>query len=98
MAILLWELIIAAAFVLVAVGALAYVLANLLLAAIHKAVETKSAGPISAPAYKRSQRQPGDRLGLVSLSLSSANRSVHPPLPSAQRENIHLAKQAGKLW
>ena len=32
MAILLWELIIAAAFVLVAVAALAYVVANLLLA------------------------------------------------------------------
>jgi Flp pilus assembly protein TadG len=61
MAILLWELVIAAAFVLVAVAALAYVVANLLLAAIHKGAEKKSAGLISAPAWKRSERQSGDR-------------------------------------
>ena len=36
MAILLWDLVIAAAFVLLAVGALAYVLVNLLLVGIKK--------------------------------------------------------------
>ena len=70
MAILLWELVIAAAFVLVAVGALAYLITNLLLAAIHKAVETKSAGLISAPAWRRSERQSGAQLRARSTKLS----------------------------
>jgi Flp pilus assembly protein TadG len=60
MAVLLWDLIIAAAFVLVAVGALAYLITDLLLGAIHKGAETKSAGLISARPWKRSQRQSGD--------------------------------------
>jgi hypothetical protein len=62
MAILLWDLIIAAAFVLVAVGALAYVLANLLLAAIKKGVEKKSAGLTSAHAWSRARHQQGGGL------------------------------------
>jgi Flp pilus assembly protein TadG len=62
MAILLWDLIIAAAFILVAVGALAYVLANLLLAAIKKGVEKKFAGLTSAHAWERSRHQPGGGL------------------------------------
>ena len=62
MAVLLWELIIVAAFVLIAVGALAYLLANLLLVAIHKGTKSKFAGPISAHARKRSQCQPGYQL------------------------------------
>ena len=62
MAVLLWELVIAAAFVLVAVGALAYILASLLLGAVHKGFEKRFAGLISAHARKRSQRQPGDGL------------------------------------
>ena len=62
MAVLLWELVIAAAFVLVVVGALAYVLANLLLAAFHKVAEKKFAGAISARVQKRSQRLPNDGL------------------------------------
>ncbi len=62
MAVLLWELIIVAAFVLVAVGALAYLLANLLLVAIHKGNKRKFAGLVSAHARKRSQREPGDGL------------------------------------
>ncbi|HEX6438308.1 MAG TPA: TadE/TadG family type IV pilus assembly protein [Candidatus Binatia bacterium] len=62
MAILLWDLIIAAAFVLVAVGALAYVLADLVVAAIHKAAGKKITGLISAHIPKRPQRQPGHRL------------------------------------
>lgn len=62
MAVLLWELVIVAAFVLVAVGVLAYVLANLLLGTVHKGAEKKFAGPISAHARKRSPRQPDDGL------------------------------------
>jgi Flp pilus assembly protein TadG len=62
MAVLLWELIIVAAFVLVAVGALAYLLVNLLLVAIHKGTRRKFGGPISARARKRWQREPGGGL------------------------------------
>jgi Flp pilus assembly protein TadG len=58
MAILLWELLIAATFVLLAIGALAYVLADLLLAAIHKAAEKKFTRVISAHTSARSQRRP----------------------------------------
>ena len=59
MAILLWELFIAATFVLLAIGALAYVLADLLAAAIHKASEKKFTCLTPAHTSKRSQRQPG---------------------------------------
>ncbi len=59
MAVLLWNLIIAAAFVLLAVGALAYVLANLLLAVIDKGAERNFAALTSAHPRKRSQRRPG---------------------------------------
>ena len=62
MAILLWDLIIAAAFVLVAVGALAYVLADLVVAVIHKAAGKKFTGLISAHIPKRPQRQPDNKL------------------------------------
>jgi Flp pilus assembly protein TadG len=62
MAVLLWELIIVAAFVLVAVGALAYLLTNLLLGALHKGTKRKFAGLISARARNRWQREPGDGL------------------------------------
>ena len=60
MAVLLWELIIVAAFVLVAVGALAYVLVNLLLMAVHKGTKRTFGGPISARARKRWQGEPGN--------------------------------------
>ena len=43
MGILLWDLVVAAAFVVVAVGALAYVLVNLLLAGIRKGAARVSA-------------------------------------------------------
>jgi Flp pilus assembly protein TadG len=62
MAILLWELFIAATFVLLAIGAIAYVLADLLVAAIHKVTEKKFTCLISAHTSKRLQRQPGDEL------------------------------------
>ena len=62
MAVLLWELIIAAALVLVAVGALAYVLANLLLEAIHNCAERRVAGLIAARALRRWQRLSADGL------------------------------------
>src|SRR5688500_6046261 len=80
MAILLWELIIAAAFVLVAVGALAYLITNLLLAVIHKAVETKSAGLISAPAWRRSERQSGAQLRARFTKLSLSKSISSPSL------------------
>jgi len=59
MAILLWDAIIAAVFVLVAVGAFGYVLADLLVAAVHKAAGKKFPDVTSARIRKRSQRQPG---------------------------------------
>ena len=80
MAILLWELIIAAALVLVAVGALSYLVTNLLLAIIHKAVETKSAGLISAPAWRRSERQSGNQLRARSPKLSFRKSISSPSL------------------
>ena len=80
MAILLWELVIAAAFVLVAVGTLAYLITNLLLAAFHKAAETKSAGLISAPAWRRSERQSGNQLRARSPKLSFRKSISSPSL------------------
>jgi Flp pilus assembly protein TadG len=93
MAILLWELIIAAAFVLVAVGPLAYVLANLLLAAIHKGAEKKSAGLISGRAHKQSQRQPGDRLRARFTELIF-RKSICSPSVSKRAARKHSPRKA----
>ena len=97
MAILLWELVIAAAFVLVAVAALAYVVGNLLLGAIHKGAERKSAGLISAPAWKRSRRQSGDRLRARSTKPSFRKSIGSPSVSKRARETIYLTNKTGKL-
>ena len=88
MAILLWELIIAAGFVLVAVGALAYLIAHLLLAAIYKGLERKSAGLISAPAWKRSERQSGDQLRARSTKLIFRQSIGSPSVSKRARDNL----------
>lgn len=86
MAVLLWNLIIAAAFVLLAVGALAYVLANLLLAVIDKGAERNFAALTSAHPRKRSQRQPERlRARFTSIvfrkSICSPSNSSYPARP-----------------
>ena len=88
MAILLWELLIAAAFVLMAVAALKYVVANLLLAAIHKGAERKCAGLISAPACKRSRLQSIDRLRARSTKLVFRKSIGSPSVSRRARENL----------
>jgi hypothetical protein len=96
MAVLLWEFIIAAAFVLVVVGALAYVLANLLLAAIHKGAEKKFAGANSARAQKRSHRLPND--GLRTRFTGIVFRSTCSPSVSNRVGRKNLSRKAsGKL-
>ena len=96
MAMLLWELVIAAAFVLVAVGALAYLITNLLLAAINKAVETKSAGLISAPAWRRSERQSGAQLRARSTKLSFRKSISSPSLFKRAARKDLPRKQSGQ--
>lgn len=88
MAVLLWESVIAAGFVLVAVGALAYVLANLLLAAIHKGAENKLDSLIRACARKLWQRQPRDGLR-ARFTRIALRKSVYSPAASkrAPRKN-----------
>ena len=88
MTILLWEFVIAAALVLVAVAALAYVVGNLLLAAIHKGAERKSAGLISAPACKRSRRQSGDRLRARSTKAVLCKSIGSPSVSKRARDNL----------
>ena len=93
MAVLLWELVIVAAFVLVAVGALAYVLSNLLLGAIHKRAGRRFAGLISARARKRSQRQPGDGLRTRFTRIISG-RSIFSPWVPRRTARKHLPRKA----
>ena len=89
MAVRLWQLVIMAAFVLVAVGVLAYVLANLLLGAVHNGFEKRFAGLISAHVRRRSQRQPGDGLR-VRFTRIIFRKSIFSPSVSkrAARENL----------
>jgi Flp pilus assembly protein TadG len=93
MAILLWDLIIAAAFVLVAVGALAYVLANLLLAAIKKGVEKKFAGLTSAHAWSRSRHQQGGGLR-ARFTKTIFRRSICSPWVSKRAARKKLRRKA----
>jgi len=94
MAVLLWELFIAAVFVLLAVGVLAYLLVDLLVAAIHQGVKKKFPGPISAHPSKRSQRQPreGLRVARVLFQKSICSSSVFKG--AAQR--MHRRKASGQ--
>jgi Flp pilus assembly protein TadG len=96
MAILLWELIIAAGFVLMAIGALGYLITHLLLAAIHKAAETKSAGLISAPAWRRSEQQSGDQLRARSPKLSFRKSISSPSLVKRAARKDLPRKQSGQ--
>jgi hypothetical protein len=93
MAVLLWESVIVAAFVLVAVGALAYVLANLLLAAIHKGAEKKLDGLIPTRPRKRSERQPrvGLRARFIRIVLRKSIRSSSISKRAARK---NLARKA----
>jgi Flp pilus assembly protein TadG len=93
MAILLWDLIIAAAFVLVAVGALAYVLANLLLAAIKKGVEKKLAGLTSAHAWSRARHQQGGGLR-ARFTKTIFRRSICSPWVSKRAARKKLRRKA----
>ena len=93
MAVLLWELVIAAAFVVVAVGAFAYVLANLLLGAIHKRAEKRVAGLIAAHAWRRSQRQSGDGLR-VRFTRIISRKSIFSPRVSKRAARKNLRRKA----
>ena len=97
MAVLLWELVITAAFVVVAVGALAYVLANLLLGAIHKRAEKRVADLEATHVWRRSQRQTGDGLG-ARLARTIARKSIFSPWASKRAApKAYAGKQPGKL-
>jgi Flp pilus assembly protein TadG len=93
MATLLWDLVIATAFVVLAVGALAYVLVNLLLAAIHKGAEKKLDGLVPARPRKLWQRQPrgGLRARFTRIAL---RKSIYPPAVSKRALRKNLSRKA----
>ena len=97
MAVLLWELIIVAAFILVAVGALAYVLVNLLLMAVHEGTKRKFGGPLSARARKRWQHEPGDGLRARFTRIVWRKSICSPSISKRAARKIYVGRQAGKL-
>ncbi len=93
MATLLWDLVIATAFVVLAVGALAYVLVNLLLAAIHKGAEKKLDGLVPARPRKLWQRQPRDGLR-ARFTRIALPKSIYPPAVSKRALRKNLSRKA----
>jgi hypothetical protein len=93
MAVLLWELVVAAAFVVVAVGALAYVVANLLQGTIHRRAEKRVAGLLAMHAWRRWQRLSRDGLR-VRFTRIISRKSIFSPWRSKRALRRNLRRKA----
>jgi hypothetical protein len=93
MAVLLWELVVAAAFVVVAVGALAYVVANLLQGTIHRRAEKRVTGLVATHAWRRWQRLSSDGLR-VRFTRIISRKSIFSPCGSKRAARRNLRRKA----